>query len=80
MFQSPSNEHYMKTLPVRQASVFCQRTTDAVHPLIIDQVVCDGEINFFQGFNLTVAKKEIFEQIKNPRYVGVTWIHNYFYC
>ena len=80
MFQPSSNERYMKTLPVLQAGVFCQRTTDTVHPLIIDQVVCDGEINFFQGFNLTVAKKEIFEQIKNPRYVGVTWIYNYFYC
>ena len=62
-------------MPVLQAGVFCQRTTDTVHPLIIDQIVCNSKINFFQGFNLTVAKKEIFEQIKKPRYVGVTWIY-----
>jgi len=34
--------------------------------LIIDQVVGDGEIDFFQGFDLAATKKEIFEQNKKP--------------
>lgn len=71
MFESSSHERYVKALPVRQAGVFYKRTADTVHPLIIDQVVCNSKINFFQGLNLTVAKKEIFEQIKNPRCAGV---------
>jgi hypothetical protein len=64
MLESSSHQRYVKALPVRQAGIFCQRTADAVHPLIIDQVIGDGEIDFFQDFDLAATKKEIFEQNK----------------
>jgi len=64
MLGSSSHQRHVKALPVRQAGIFCQRTADALHPLIIDQVVGDGEIDFFQGFDLAATKKEIFEQNK----------------
>jgi hypothetical protein len=59
MLESSSHQRYVK-------AIFCKRIADAVHPLIIDQVVGDSEINFFQGFDLAATKKEIFEQNKKP--------------
>ena len=59
MLESSSHQRYVK-------AIFCKRIADAVHPLIIDQVVGDGEIDFFQGFDLAATKKEIFEQNKKP--------------
>jgi len=66
MKESSAHQRYVKALPVRQAGIFCQRTADALHPLIIDQVVGDGEIDFFQDFDLAATKKEIFERNKKP--------------
>jgi len=59
MSESSSHQCYVK-------AIFCQRIADAVHPLIIDQVVGDGEIDFFQDFDLAATKKEIFERNKKP--------------
>jgi hypothetical protein len=59
MLESSSHQRYVK-------AIFCKRIADAVHPLIIDQVVGDGEIDFFQDFDLAATKKEIFERNKKP--------------
>ena len=66
MSELPAYKHYIET-------IFSQRSADTVHSLVINEIIGDSKVNFFQDLILAVAKKQksFLNNHKKPRDAGL---------